>query len=170
MTAIIHNFESSKAVAAAHASEFDRLYQKLWNAIMIARVPAGSNVLQRGGVDVIVWTEHARMICIEEKWRSRDFGDFLCETWSVWRGEGDPSNRVGWTIDPRKKRTDYVAYGCLPKVTLLPAELLRLACIRNLDGWKRRFGEQVAQNNGYETRNVAVPWSDLWQAMQEVSQ
>src|SRR6185369_2680458 len=98
----------------------------------------------------------------------KSYDDFLCEEWSVFRnGSGE---KIGWTLDP-DKRTDFVAYAItgLQKCYLLPFELLRITAQKNIENWKalKWAYPKDATNNGYATRNCAVPWNVLFNDMRQ---
>lgn len=94
--------------------------------------------------------------------------DVLLEEWSVFHGERDSRNKIGWALD-RRKRCDFVAYA-IPHAGicyLLPFELARLAFTMHRSAWTRAFGVRDAKNPGYVTRNIPVPWRTLHAAIVE---
>lgn len=119
---------------------------------------------------------------IDEKKRTTSFDDVLLELWSVCRWDSASKRAVptatgqkdiGWALDG-KKRCDFIAYAipALSKCYFLPTEILRLTLTRHLQEWQSPeakkqgiFYPKVAPNNGYQTVNMAVPWSVLSKAM-----
>jgi hypothetical protein len=118
--------------------------------------------------------KNGNQLMIDEKKRDKDWGDFLCEIWSVGEIVAGmyEGKKVGWTLD-ENKRCHYVAYAIVPAKTchLLPFDLLRLTAKVNLQRWMSRKGAypKDAVNKGYLTRNCAVPWDDLWRSIREQS-
>jgi len=179
--AVFHDFNERLAFSQAQGDEeaaWVALYQDAWPELVAhTRLDANSRY-QQCGVDRRIDLPHMKSIYIDEKVRDpnkakdRDgdpYDDILIEEWSVWRGDGHPGNKVGWSLDPRKQ-CDYVAYALplLQRCYLLPFELLRWACRSNLAEWKllrdtkgRRCYPLDALNQGYKTRNCAVSWTNL---------
>jgi len=161
---IVHSFAESLEYSAGLSDEpsWVEFYQRLWpdmaNCVRVDRHGDG----QRHGIDRIVIRANGQQHTIDEKKRTKDYGDVLLEEWSVFYREADPRNRIGWTLDANK-RCDFIAYAIpsAKKCYLLPFELLRQAFYCNRSDWMRRFPRKEAQNNGYVTVNVALPWGDL---------
>lgn len=174
---MIHSFDDSShwSGCVAAASDLDRFYRSHFpDLVQAVPMKSGANVFQKNGVDRILYLGNGKHVTIDEKFRKKDYGDFLCEEWSVWRGEGRSDNKPGWTVDP-KKTCDYLALIVVPtrRACLLPFDLLRTTCVANLERWKklRERGKPVCTqlppvpNPGYVTLNIAVPWSLLWSDM-----
>jgi len=121
---------------------------------------------QKWGVDRVVYLPEGRRVTIDEKKREKDYGDILLETHSVWYGPESASNKLGWALD-RTKLCDYVAYAVIPaqKCYLLPLELLQRTCRTNKARWESQFRERFASNEGYQTRNLPIPWLTLSRAL-----
>lgn len=175
--AIVHSFGERLAWSGDLSDEpaWIDFYRTLWpNLIAATRIDADS-WHQRRGVDRVVILKNGRQFQIDEKKREKDYGDFLCEVVSVCDGvrNGEVLNPrgVGWTLDPHKV-CDFVAYAVLPsrRCWLLSFEILRLAAVANLERWQARPGAwpKLAENRGYKTANVAVPWDDLFACMRAV--
>ncbi len=169
---VIHDFTERLEFSARLSDEGNWMdfYRRLWPEMLsCVRIDADSK-WQRGGVDRMILLPDSKQILIDEKKREKDYGDILIEEWSVFYGDADPRNKIGWTLD-RKKVCDYVAYAVLPssRCYLLPSEILRLAAEHNLGKWRadRSKYPKDAKNNGYVTRNVAVSWPDLRRAICE---
>lgn len=172
----MHNFRDSWAWAEGQGTtaRWAALYESVWPGCTVERVT--DLTLQRNGVDSIVTTAGGVVVWVDEKTRRKDYGDFLCEVYSVCQDvtpDGDPIGpfKLGWTVDPTKQ-THYVAYATIENETcrLLPFELLRLACTKNFRGWIVSLGgwPKFAQNNGYKTACLPVPWPVLFEAMEQV--
>lgn len=175
MKAIVHDFHERLEWSQALSDEpqWVAYYRRIWpDAVYILRGD-GDGQWQRWGVDRRITLPSGRDVFIDEKKRDGTWVDVLLEEWSVWHGDGDRRNKVGWTLD-RSKRVDYIAYAT-PKIgrcLLLPAELLRLAYEANKAQWHelrdehgRKTYPKDSRNKGYVTRNCPVPWGTLRQAM-----
>lgn len=162
---VVHDFVERLEWSQALSDEaaWVAFYRRVWpEAIAIVRADADSR-WQRWGVDRWIVLPNGRQLLIDEKKRDTDYADVLLEEWSVFKGEGHPQNKIGWTLDG-DKRTDFIAYA-IPRrgiCYLLPFELLRLAYITHRSDWQRDgWYPKDARNNGYVTRNCAVPWITL---------
>lgn len=175
--AVIHSFGERLEWSGDLSDEpaWVDFYRGLWPDMVAATRVDADGDYQRRGVDRIVTRKIGRQHFIDEKKRDKDYGDFLCEVWSVCevqhgrvRGE-----KIGWTLDDAKW-CDFVAYAVLParRCWLLPFELLRLACQRNVRAWCHAPGAwpKLAHNRGYLTANVAVPWDELFRAIRAESE
>jgi len=171
-SAVVHNFARSLKLSTDLNGEVDwvALYRGLWPD-MIAAVRVDRDCeLQRRGVDRIIHMPDGRQFTVDEKLRlprknGEKYDDFLLEEYS------DLARKTpGWTLDPRKI-CDYVAYAItyLGKCYLLPFEILRLTCTTLLEDWKqtrRARGPKDVQNTSWVTRNWAVHWVVLFDALQ----
>lgn len=167
------DFDGQQRVERASRDRFDALYHREWPGCVINR-PTDRD-LQKGGLDVVLLTVTDDVVTFDEKYRPTDYGDFLCEVWSVWgdarppsllegdRG-ADPRNDVGWTLDARK-RMDYVAYGLGDSgwCWMLPFDDLRAVATAHWRDWQRAGGWKPAAtaNRNYRTYNVCVEWDEL---------
>jgi hypothetical protein len=167
---IIHDFNERLewSQQLSDEPEWIAFYRRLWpNALYIIRADRDSQ-WQRWGVDRRITLPNGRDILIDEKKRAGDWDDVLLEEWSVYYGDGDRRNKIGWALD-ESKRIDFVAYA-IPKrglCYLLPFELTRLAYVVNRATWHAESWQypKDAKNNGYITRNCAVPWQTLKSAI-----
>lgn len=154
------------------ATKLEAWYRTLWPSLLSIKAIPYSDQRQSLGVDRVIKVAECQVVYIEEKIREKDFGDFLCEEISVFYGENDPRNVVGWTVDD-KKISHLVAYYVIPcdQLVMLPAQLLRWTAKQWINSWAATYGRKIASTNGGEWRtiNVAVPWSVLWQRMRECS-
>jgi hypothetical protein len=164
----------SQGVSADEAWEV--FYRRLWPDLSAITAVTKNGHMQGMGIDKRISLPNGKQITVDEKVRKGDYNDFLVETHSVWWERFDDSrNKVGWTLD-EDKHCDFVAYA-VPEagyIRLLPAELMRLACRRNLDRWndlaeRQRDGFRVVVANSkrtmddgriitWKTRNIVVPW------------
>lgn len=165
-TSVVHSFREQLEFSADLSNEaaWVSFYRRLWpTAIACVRLDAKGQG-QRDGLDRAIHFESGKVFYIDEKNRRKDYSDLLLEDWSVWYSEKHPRNKIGWALD-EQKRCDFVAYAIHPKQVcyLLPFELLRLAFKTKHDEWERleRPHGRVpdAMNDGYRTRNIAVPWT-----------
>lgn len=142
-------------------------YRRVWpNVHHLIRVE-GDCEHQRNGIDRIVILKDGREFRVDEKKRERSkktlkvYDDFLMEAY------GDlAKKKLGWSVDPTK-RCDFITYAIAEifKCYLLPYELLRMTCRANWQEWTK--GHPLdAQNNGWVTRNYAIPWQVLFAAME----
>jgi hypothetical protein len=182
MDAVIHDFAKRLKYSSELSDEpaWVEFYRRLWpNLLTAVRVDKNSQ-WQKCGVDRLLLLDNGKQFTVDEKKRERDYGDLLIEEWSVGRRVVIGSRivyqgeKVGWSLDA-SKRCDFIAYAVpsAGKCHLLPFELLRLACVENLERWKtillpdkqgkRRFPAypKDAENNGYVTRNCAVEWHEI---------
>lgn len=173
-----HRFDESMrwSEGVSGASDLDHFYRGHFpDLVQTTAIRSGSNVFQKNGVDRVLFLGNGKQITVDEKFRKKDYGDFLCEEWSVWRGDGRVDNAIGWTLDP-SKTCDRIAWIIVPtrRACLLPYDLLRTTCTANLERYKTLRtprGRLVcrypldAENPGYRTRNISIPWSLLWSDM-----
>jgi len=115
---------------------------------------------QRAGIDRSIVLGNSKQILVDEKVRAKDYGDILLEYVSV-----DRTNAPGWVCKPL--RADFIAYAILPrgKAYLLPVPALQKAWRERGDHWRQAYGTRAAQNNGYRTLNVPVPFAQLFRAI-----
>lgn len=152
----------------SHAPEHDgprrRLFRQMFPDYQTHDELMDSKNVRRFGVDYLVFAVRCGQgsIHVQEKLRRRDYGDFLLEVWSVWRGEGHGGNRVGWGLDPEHK-AHVLTYVVVPTgvAYVMKYPLLRTTAENNCAAWLKEYGWRSAKNPGYETRNIAVPWSRL---------
>lgn len=170
--AIVHDFQEQLSYSQTLNDEghWVEFYRRMWpDAVQIVRIDKHSKY-QLWGVDREILLPAGQRVTIDEKNRKTDYGDFLCEEWSV----GTKTNgeyigqKVGWTLD-KTKRCDFIAY-CIPsthKCWMLPFQLLRIACHTKIESWKRIPGRYPidSHNERYLTRNVSVDWHELERAI-----
>jgi len=162
--AIVHRFSDQLEYSATLSDEpaWMTFYRRLWpNMIAAVRIDRNSQ-WQKDGIDREIYLPNGKRFTIDEKKRKKDYGDVLLEEWSVFHGDADPRNKVGWALDD-SKRCDFVAYA-VPvscKCYFLPFEILRQSFIENRATWSRAFPARDAWNEGYVTRSIAVTWPTL---------
>jgi len=179
LNAVIHNFQDQLEYSAKLSDEASwvSFYKRLWpDMIAAVRIDKNSQ-FQKWGIDREILLPNGKRFSIDEKKRKLDYGDLLLEEWSV--ADFDYENRkvirgkkIGWALDP-EKRCDFVAYAVQSsgKCFLLPFELTRQTCIHNFSKWKQNqnWYPKPAENEGYTTVNVAVPFTEfrlrLWEQM-----
>jgi len=170
IAAVTHDFHERLEFSARLSDEsaWVSFYQGIWPDMVSAVRLDRDSEWQRDGIDRVVFLANGRQLLIDEKKREstdkqgQPYLDVLLEEWSVFHREGDGRNRIGWALD-RKKRCDFLAYAIplASRCYLLPFELTRLAFTMHRSAWAREFGTRDAQNQGYITRNVPVPWKIL---------
>lgn len=174
ISAVTHDFHERLEFSARLSDEpaWVCFYQGIWPDMVSAVRLDRDSEWQRDGIDRIVFLANGCQKLIDEKKREatdkrgQPYVDVLLEEWSVFHGDRDGRNKIGWALD-RKKRCDFVAYA-IPLATrcyLLPFELTRLAFTMHRSAWAREFGTRDAKNNGYVTRNIPVPWVTLYKAI-----
>lgn len=170
MNGVIHRFSDQLEYSTDLSDEpaWTAFYHRLWPDMHLCFRVDGSSQMQRDGIDREIILNNGRRFLIDEKKRKKDYGDVLLEEWSVFFGEGDSRNKIGWALDGTK-RCDFIAYAVpvAAKCYLLPFELLRQAFVVNRSAWLRKFPVVDAWNEGYVTRSVPIQWQVLKAALLE---
>lgn len=119
---------------------------------------------QRGGIDRVITLSSGKCISVDEKVRSKDYGDILLEYWS------DKGRKVpGWVA--KDLACDFIAYAAIPtqRCYLLPFLTLRKAWRANGKRWVNTYrvvdAHNVRNGNRWVTRSVAVPTDVLLKAI-----
>ena len=169
-----HDFAAS--LARSHAAEdaewWPRVYQAAFPDLATMTSVRQDGWAQRGGIDRVLTLRSGKTLTVDEKVRSRDYGDVLLEVWSVWRdGKGvDP----GWVA--KDLACDYIAYAWVPteRCLLLPFQDLRRVWRLHHRVWVdaaklSAMGFQIvfADNKRYQTMSVCVPENVLRDAIRE---
>ena len=104
--------------------------------------------------------QDSRIIRIDEKVRYRAYGDIALEYLSSVQHQ-----KPGWVCKPLA--ADYIAYAIKPmgKCFLLPVVQLQLAWSRRGHEWISQYPQIDAENPGYTTRSVGVPYRELMVAI-----
>lgn len=183
MSSIVHDFRE-RLEWSAHVSDepaWIDLYRSMWPDLLSCVRLDGRSEWQLHGVDRLLVLKNGKQILIDEKKRSKDFGDALLEIYSVCDFDEKARRvtgytRLGWAVDPGKV-TDYIVYAVptAGKAFLLPYELLRQTTVENMQQggpWQRfpSWYPKAAKNATYWTVSVAVPWIELRDAMWRTSQ
>lgn len=151
-------------------------------------IPGCINVTQtnlkqdRTGIDYIAELRSGRKIGIDLKtrdvgaskfWKNMD-PDLALERWSVYYGDGNPGNVVGWTLDARKQ-TELVLFTFDPEDTiscyLLGFQHLRAAFIKFGAEWLegRKLWYQVTPEFGYKSACLFVPARQVLDGISKIS-
>lgn len=126
---------------------------------------------QLAGRDRVVMLSSGRPVYVDEKVRSRDYGDDIgVEVWSVYPRTGKRpyppvlGAKEGWACKPLD--CDYVAYAIVPtqKCHLLPHLGIRAAWTKHGAAWRRNADREAngfrwceANNGRYLSISIAVP-------------
>lgn len=88
----------------------------------------------------------------------------MLETWSVWE-----QRKRGWLYTCK---CDYIVYAVMPSnlIYLLPTLLLKKAWLKYQQKWATLYPETDAVNEGYITKNIAIPTEVLLAAVTEQMQ
>lgn len=177
MRSVVHSFDNSLRQSQKLNAESDwvAFYKRIWpEAMSLVRID-GDCKMQRNGIDRIIVLPTGKQITVDEKCRSRFYGDIALEvTSNGFFREGEFIERkVGWALDD-SKQCDFIAYAIpsADRCFLLPFELTKQAVRHNIDRWIARGKPDVtwpidAQNPGYVTRSVGVAWPLLADAIKE---
>ena len=174
----IHDFDERLAYShdQADAPFWQEVYRKAFPDMATCLDLRQDGWHQRAGRDRAIILTSGRSIFIDEKARSRSYGDILIEIWSRYpKNLGPPYAPVkgakpGWALEP--KDCDFLAYACIPTQVcyLIPFLGIRAAWIKYRSMWLRKasgkrngFRFAVAPNATYNTISVAVP-PDVLQA------
>lgn len=129
---------------------FDSFYYRVFPGLESIRF-ADDIETQKKGIDKILHFKSGYTVTVDEKKRRKDYGDILLELWSVWE-----RRKRGWLYTCK---CDYIVYAIMPsrKVYLLPTLLLKKAWLKNQIKWGKEYKEITAYNEGYVTKNIAIP-------------
>lgn len=114
---------------------------------------------QRGGIDRVITLSSGKTVTVDEKVRSKDWGDIALERWSD-RGRKVP----GWI--QKDLACDFISYAFVPskRCFLFPFLTLRRAWILEGKNWIELATENaggfrvvLAENKGYTTESIAIP-------------
>lgn len=151
---------------ASHEPFWDAIYRKAFPEMESHAICIEDGLGQRSGIDRIVYLKTGKVIRIDEKKRTKDYGDILLEYESN-NNTGSP----GWIR--KELAIDYLAYAFMKsqRVYLFDWQMLRKAWLNNYSDWfakgkGNKGGYKIieAQNKGYITSSVAVPIKDLQRA------
>jgi len=144
----------------AHEPFWDAVYRKAFPNLTFHHISSGDTQSQRMGIDRIIHLSNGRTLQVDEKKRSKDYGDILLEYMSM-----DTTKAPGWI--EKDLSIDYLAYAFIPskKCYLFPWPMLRKAWVINKAQWLRDYKTVVAPNRTYNTLSVPVPIPVLWAAV-----
>lgn len=167
----MHRFEES--LALSHAQEdadwWPVVYGKAFPGHLTAVSVRNDGWAQRGGIDRVITLKSGKTVTVDEKVRYASYGDIALETWSNFE-----KKIPGWI--QKDLACDFIAYAFVPdeRCYLFSFPVLRRAWLENGAEWLRNAREAIggfrfvdAQNPNYVTRSVAVPISDLLDAMSQ---
>jgi len=167
----VHAFKDSLALSKQYerARWWEPVYRKAFPSFHSMMSVRSDGWAQRGGIDRVVQLKSGKTVLIDEKVRSKSYGDILLERWS-----SKERKTKGWI--QKDLATDYIAYAFVPdqRCYMLPFLSLRKAWILKGRAWiasaeNSRNGYRIvlAKNHGYTTESVAVPIPDLLAALAE---
>lgn len=162
---MIHSFADSLALSKAmeDAPWWGRVYAKAFPGFASMVSVRSDGWAQRGGIDRVITLKSGRTVTVDEKVRSRSYGDIILERWS-----NRERRTEGWI--QKDLACDFIAYAFVPdeRCYVLPFLPLRAAWIANGRDWisKAESGDDgfrivLADNGTYTTESVAVPIPEL---------
>ena len=166
-----HNFPDSLALSKANedAPWWVAVYEIAFPGHLSAVSVRKDGWAQRGGIDRVVTLRSGKTVYIDEKVRSRSYGDIALEQWS-----DVARKKPGWM--QKDLACDYIAYAFVPdeRCYLLPFLALRSAWLSNGSEWIKNAQESVggyrfvdAKNPTYTTRSIVVPIPDVLSAISQ---
>lgn len=167
----VHNFHESleKSHAQENAPFWREVYSRAFPGLASLVSVRKDGWAQRGGIDRVITLASGRVVTVDEKVRSKSYGDIILERWSS-RERKVP----GWV--QKDLACDYIAYAFIPdaRCYLLPFLSLRAAWLKNGREWidwakSNEGGYRIvlAKNEGYTTESIAIPIPDLLSALQQ---
>jgi hypothetical protein len=158
----VHDFRRSLAESAKwiDAPWWSEVYHEAFPTLATMTCVREDTWAQRGGIDRVLTLTDSSVIKVDEKVRTKDYGDVLLEYWS------DEERRVpGWVA--KDLACDFIAYATVPTRTclLLPFRLLRRAWRIHHKSWVASYPRVEADNRRYTTVSVAVPTDVLCDAI-----
>lgn len=156
-----HNFADS--LAKSHEQEdaawWSVVYGRAFPNFLTMTSVRQDGWAQRAGIDRVIVLKSGKAVTVDEKVRSRDFGDIALERWS-----DRDKKKPGWI--QKDLACDFIAYAFVPseRCYLFPFLTLRRAWQLEGKNWielaeEKSGGFSVvnAQNPGYVTESIAVP-------------
>lgn len=154
----MHNFRESLRVAEEQTNNpmWRQVYSDAFPTLQSMDSISQDGWAQRGGIDRLLTLSSGKVISVDEKVRTVDYGDILLEYWSSFE-----SKTRGWIA--KDLACDYIAYAIIPsnKCYMLPFQQLRKAWRENGKDWVKRYKRIEADNGSYTTVSVAVPIQQL---------
>ena len=161
---IPHDFHESLRTSheQSNALWWENVYRSAFPGLQSMVCVRNDGWAQRGGIDRVLTLGCGKTLTVDEKVRTKDYGDILLEVWS------DHERRMpGWI--GKDLACDFIAYAIIPTQTcyLLPFQTLRAAWRINRRKWWTNNRLKPAQNIGYETVSVGVPVAELMTALSD---
>lgn len=156
-----HNFAASLALSHEYedAPWWPEVYAKAFPGYRTSVSLREDGWAQRGGIDRVITLKSGKTISVDEKVRSKDWGDIALERWS------DRSRKTpGWV--QKDLACDFIAYAFVPsqRCYLFPFVTLRAAWVLEGRKWCELAEEKLggfsvvlAENKGYTTESIAIP-------------
>jgi len=115
---------------------------------------------KRRGVHRRIYLPDSKIVYIKETKRKKEYPDIALEYISV-----STTGAPGWI--EKDLEIDYIAYAFMDskRVYLLDWPMLQQTWRLHKDEWKKQHRKVVAENEGYRTISVAVPTSELRDAI-----
>lgn len=158
------NEDLSYSIKASEESFWEQIYRKAFpNFVSMMGCP-GDFESQRMGIDRVILLSNGLTLKIDEKKRRDDRTDILLEYLS-----NDKTGAPGWI--EKDLAIHYLAYAFMPskQCYLFDWPMLRAAWIHwGETRWKKIYSIPPAHNTGYDTYSVAIPISELRNAMSQV--
>lgn len=160
-SSVVHDFRERLAWSESAGDEpfWEAVYRKAFSNLVSHVACPGDVLSQRMGIDRVLVLANGRTLYVDEKKRSKDYGDVILEYISV-----DTNNAPGWMA--KDLGIDYLAYAIVPekRCYLFPWHLLRRVWLHFGRQWiamgeQRKDGFRIvkARNRNYNTLSVAVP-------------
>lgn len=189
----VHNFDESLAYSHSQSDQpwWQQVYRQAFPDMVSMVDLRADGWHQRAGRDRAIILSSGRALYIDEKVRTRDYGDMLLEVWSKYPHIGRPPYpdrhddgtavewrngrraEPGWAMKPID--CDWLAYAIEPTATcyLIPFFGLRAAMAKSLDRWQRHatakrhgIAWRVSKNRDYLTVNIVLPLDLLKKAIE----
>jgi len=161
---VVHDFKQCLEYSHSQSDQnwWGEVYKKAFPSLIAFHDMRHDGWWQRGGIDRLLILP-GRTVAVDEKVRTRDYGDILLEYWSVYE-----QKKPGWAV--KDQACDFIAYAIQPtkRCYLLPFHTMRLAVTKYGRRWLDEYGWTTAQNHGYTTKSVAVPTDVLMSALGDV--
>lgn len=161
------NFHRDNAYSLRASEElfWEAVYEKAFPGLKYSQL-CKDLAQQKQGVDRVLYFMNGNIQYVDEKKRTKDYGDILLEhTSNVERGT------PGWM--EKDLAIDYLAYAIMPlqRCYLFPWPMLRRAWLQYRDKWRKEYWDTVPGTteigNGeiYHTHSVAIPLKVLQRAV-----
>lgn len=159
-----HDFHERLAWGEQAGDEpfWDAVYNKAFHGVVAIQRNSGKNLGQYLGVDRWIMLSNGQTLRVDEKKRSREYGDIALEYLS-----NDRTGAKGWI--EKDLPIDWLAYAFMAtgRCYLFPWPVLRRIWGEHGEEWKRKHGTKVADNRDYRTHFVPVPISVLLDAVRQ---